>query len=113
MGGGAGTDLVITDMAMPDANDGINVLNGSKELHPDTPVVVLTAYGNIEGALDTIQKGAFDYVAKPFDVDAIVRLARRALDQKRLIEENKNLRQQVKQTRLVGRSPGLLEVYKQ
>jgi two-component system, NtrC family, response regulator AtoC len=113
MANGAGTDLVITDMAMPDANDGIKVLNASKEQHPDTPVVVLTAYGNIEGALDTIQKGAFDYVAKPFDVDALVRLARRALDQKRLIEENKNLRQQVKQSRLVGRSPGLLEVYKQ
>jgi DNA-binding NtrC family response regulator len=106
-------DLVFTDMAMPDPSDGLKVLNASKEAHPDTPVIVLTAYGNIEGALDTIQKGAFDYVAKPFDVDAIVRLARRALDQKRLVEENKNLRQQVKQTTLVGRSPALLEVYKQ
>jgi two-component system, NtrC family, response regulator AtoC len=106
-------DLVFTDMAMPDPSDGIRVLNASKETHPDTPIVVLTAYGNIEGALDTIQKGAFDYVSKPFDVDSIVRLARRALDQKRLVEENKNLRQQVKQTTLVGRSPALLEVYKQ
>ncbi len=110
---GAGLDLVFTDMAMPDPSDGLKVLNTSKELHPDTPVIVLTAYGNIEHALDTIQKGAFDYVSKPFDVDSIVRLARRALDQKRLVEENKHLRQQVKQQALVGRSPALLEVYKQ
>lgn len=106
-------DLVFTDMAMPDPADGLTVLNASKDAMPDTPVVVVTAYGNIEGALDTIQKGAFDYVAKPFDVDAIVRLARRALEQRRLVEENKNLRQQVHKTSLVGRSPALLEVYKQ
>ena len=50
---------------------------------------MLTAFGNIEGALDTIQQGAFDYLAKPFDVDAIVRVARRALEQRRLVEENR------------------------
>src|SRR4051812_5753282 len=100
-------------MAMPDPSDGLRVLNASKEAPPDTPVIVVTAYGNIEGALDTIQKGAFDYVSKPFDVDAIVRLARRALEQRRLVEENKHLRQQVKRSTLVGRSAALLEVYKQ
>ena len=66
-----------------------------------------------EGALDAIQQGAFDYLSKPFDVDAIVRVARRGLEQKRLVEENRNLRSQVKQPELVGRSAGLLEVYKQ
>ena len=74
---------------------------------------MLTAFGNIEGALDTIQKGAFDYLAKPFDVDAIVRVVRRALEQRRLVDENKSLRAQVKQTELVGRSAAMLEVYKQ
>ncbi len=111
--GSSSFDLVMTDMAMPNASDGLTVLATAKEQFPDTPVVVVTAYGNIEGALDTIQQGAFDYLSKPFDVDAIVRVARRALEQKRLVDENKNLRQQVKQTRLVGRSPALLEVYKQ
>ncbi|MGQ0503698.1 MAG: sigma-54-dependent transcriptional regulator [Myxococcaceae bacterium] len=106
-------DLVISDMAMPDANDGIRVLTASKAHQPDTPVVIITAFGNIEGALDTIQKGAFDYLSKPFDVDAIVRIARRALEQRRLVEENRSLRQQQKQGSLVGRSPALLEVYKQ
>ncbi len=113
LGDSSSVDLVFTDMAMPEPNDGLKVLQASKTHHPDTPVVVITAFGNIEGALDTIQKGAFDYLSKPFDVDAIVRIARRALEQKRLVEENRSLRQQQKQGSLVGRSPALLEVYKQ
>ena len=106
-------DLVLTDMAMPDVSDGLKVLRTTREHWPDTAVIILTAYGNIEGALDTIQQGAFDYLAKPFDVDALLRVARRALEQKRLVEENRSLRQQVKVRSLVGRSPALLEVYKQ
>jgi two-component system response regulator AtoC len=107
-------DLVMTDMAMPEPGDGLKVLQSVKTHLPDTPVIVVTAFGNIEGALDSIQQGAFDYLAKPFDVDAILRVARRALEQKRLVEENRSLRQQVERTSLVlvGRSPALLEVYK-
>jgi DNA-binding NtrC family response regulator len=106
-------DVVLTDMAMPDPDDGLRVLRAALAKNPDTPVVVLTAFGNIEGALDTIQKGAFDYLAKPFDVDAIVRVVRRALEQRRLVEENKSLRARVKPQELVGRSQAILEVYKQ
>jgi DNA-binding NtrC family response regulator len=110
---GEPVDLVLTDMAMPDVSDGLEVLRATREHWPDTAVIVLTAYGNIEGALDTIQRGAFDYLPKPFDVDALVRVARRALEQKRLVEENRSLRRQVKVRSLVGRSSALLEVYKQ
>jgi DNA-binding NtrC family response regulator len=110
---GTGVDVVLTDMAMPDPDDGLRVLKATQAQNPDTPVIILTAFGNIEGALDTIQKGAFDYLAKPFDVDAIVRVVRRAVEQRRLVEENKTLRAQVKQTELVGRSAAILEVYKQ
>ncbi|HEX4802080.1 MAG TPA: sigma-54 dependent transcriptional regulator [Myxococcaceae bacterium] len=110
---GEPVDLVLTDMAMPDVSDGLKVLRAAREHWPDTAVIILTAYGNIEGALDTIQQGAFDYLAKPFDVDTLLRVARRALEQKRLVEENRSLRQQVKVRSLVGRSAALLEVYKQ
>ena len=105
-------DLVMTDMAMPEPGDGLKVLQAVKTHLPDTPVIVVTAFGNIEGALDSIQQGAFDYLAKPFDVDAILRVARRALEQKRLVEENRSLRKQVERGAMVGRSPALLEVYK-
>ena len=113
LSGKSAYDLVLTDMAMPDPGDGLKVLTHSRAQQPDTPVVVVTAYGNIEGALDTIQQGAFDYLAKPFDVDAIVRVAKRALEQKRLVIENRSLKQQVRQSSLVGKSPAVLEVYKQ
>jgi DNA-binding NtrC family response regulator len=113
LGKGEPVDLVVTDMAMPDAADGLRVLHATREHWPDTAVIVLTAFGNIEGALDTIQQGAYDYLAKPFDVDALTRVARRALEQRRLLEENRSLRRQVKNRALVGRSPALLEVYKQ
>jgi two-component system, NtrC family, response regulator AtoC len=106
-------DLVMTDMAMPDPGDGLRLLKLVHDTRPDTPVIVVTAFGNIEGALDTIQLGAFDYLSKPFDVDAIARAVRRALEQKWLVEENRSLRERVKKTSLVGRSPALLEVYKQ
>ncbi len=106
-------DLVVTDMAMPDPSDGLKVLQATREHTPETAVIILTAFGNIEGALDTIQQGAYDYLAKPFDVDALTRVARRALEQKRLREENNLLRRQVPGRSLVGRSPALLEVYKQ
>ena len=111
--GSGKVDLVLTDMAMPDAADGLRVLKATQDASPDTAVVVITAFSNVEGALDAIQQGAFDYLSKPFDVDAIVRVARRGLEQKRLVEENRSLRSQVKQPELVGRSAGLLEVYKQ
>jgi len=106
-------DLVLTDMAMPDPQDGMRVLKATQDASPDTAVIVITAFSNVEGALDAIQQGAFDYLSKPFDVDAIVRVVRRGLEQKRLVEENRNLRSQVKSPELVGRSAGLLEVYKQ
>ncbi len=110
---GAAFDVVLTDMAMPDPDDGLRVLRAALTRNADVPVIVLTAFGNIEGALDTIQKGAFDYLTKPFDVDAIVRVVRRALEQRRLVEENKSLRARVKQQELVGRSAAILEIYKQ
>ena len=110
---GSGVDVVITDMAMPDPDDGLRVLKATHAQNPDTPVIVITAFGNIEGALDTIQKGAFDYLAKPFDVAGVVRVVRRAVEQRRLVEENKSLRARVNKTELVGRSPAILEVYKQ
>src|SRR5260370_2579672 len=68
---GEPVDLVLTDMAMPDVSDGLEVLRATREHWPTTAVIVLTAYGNIEGARDTIPRGAFHYPAKPSLVDAL------------------------------------------
>ncbi|MBX5482087.1 MAG: sigma-54-dependent Fis family transcriptional regulator [Myxococcaceae bacterium] len=107
-------DLVITDMAMPEPGDGLKVLAAARAHQPDAPVIVITAYGNVEGALDSIQKGAWDYLTKPFDPDALLHVARRALEQRRLVAENRQLRGAfAARHEPVGRSPALLEVYKQ
>ncbi len=112
--GETGPDLVLTDMAMPEPGDGLRVLAAVRERWPETPVMVLTAFGNIEGALETIQQGAWDYLAKPFDVDSLLHAARRALEQRRLLAENRRLKSRIlPRVTTVGRSPALLEVYKQ
>ncbi|MGA9522329.1 MAG: sigma-54 dependent transcriptional regulator [Myxococcaceae bacterium] len=107
-------ELVITDMAMPEPGDGLRVIDAAKESWPEAPVIVITAFGNVEGALDSIQQGAWDYLTKPFDVDALVHVASRALEQRRLKVENRALRDKVESRQTpVGRSPALLDVYKQ
>ncbi len=77
-------------------------------------MIVITAFGNIEGALDCIQRGAWDYLTKPFNVDELVHAVRRALEQRRLIAENRRLRGKAEVAGSpIGRSAVLLEVYKQ
>src|SRR5262249_60206169 len=77
------------------------------------PVLSRAAVATIAGPRDSSQAGAFDYLAKSFEVDAIARVVRRAPEQRRLVEESKSLRARVKQQELVGRSAAILEVYKQ
>jgi two-component system, NtrC family, response regulator AtoC len=73
-------DLVVTDLKMPGA-DGMQVLEATRRKHPGTPVVVITAFGSIPGAVDAMRLGAFDYLAKPLsDPRALREVARRALE---------------------------------
>jgi two-component system response regulator HydG len=78
-------DLVITDLRMPGI-DGIEVLKTVKEMAPDTEVVVMTAYGTIEGAVTAIKRGAYDYLTKPFQPEELTLLAERALERKGLAQ---------------------------
>lgn len=89
-----GFDLVITDMKMPDIT-GLEVLKKVKELAPETLVIVITAYGSIENAVEAMQQGAFNYLLKPFSPDAIEATIERAQEHQNLVEENRYLRQQV------------------
>jgi len=89
-----GFDLVITDMKMPDLT-GLEVLKKVKELSPETVVIVITAYGSIENAVEAMQRGAFHYLIKPFSPDAIEATIEKAQEHQNLVEENRYLRQQV------------------
>ena len=71
--------LVITDMRMPEVS-GLDLLRRIKNLVPQTPVVLLTAYGTVQNAVDAMREGAFDYLLKPFDAEALEHVVRRALE---------------------------------
>ncbi len=108
-------DLVITDIHMP-GMDGLALLAAVREKAPDILVILLTAYGSLKTAVDAIKAGAFDYLSKPFVVDDIRLVVRRALEHRKLVGENRSLREQLRERyrfdNLVGSSPGMVEVYK-
>jgi DNA-binding NtrC family response regulator len=108
-------DLVLTDIRMG-AVDGLTVLREFKRMRPDTEVVVLTAFGSLEGAIEAIKQGAYDYLAKPFKREEIKLVVQRSLDHCRLVRENARFREELKGkddwSPLVGSSPAMLEVYK-
>ena len=84
---GEAPDLVLTDLKMPDGT-GFDILKKVRESHRDTPVVMITAYSSTKTAVDALKQGAYDYIAKPFDVDELKHVVARALERKRLVEEN-------------------------
>jgi DNA-binding NtrC family response regulator len=87
-------DVVLTDLRMPDA-DGLEVLHAAREARRDVPVILVTAFGSIETAIQAIRQGAYDYVTKPFSLEEISLLVGKALEQRRLREENRRLREEV------------------
>lgn len=103
-------DMIITDMKMPDLT-GIDILRKVKELSPSTIVVIITAFGSIENAVEAMRLGAFNYLIKPFSPDAIEAVIEKAQDHISLIEENSSLRQQISSNgshthhQIIGESP--------
>jgi DNA-binding NtrC family response regulator len=108
-------DLVVSDIRMADM-DGLQVIDAFRERAPETPVILVTAFGNIDGALEAIRRGAADYLSKPYDVDAIQLVVARALQHRALAMENRALRRGLRDRyrleNVVGRSEAMLQVYK-
>jgi DNA-binding NtrC family response regulator len=108
-------DVVITDIQMP-RMDGLALLAELQRRLPQTLVVLATAFGSLKTAVDGIKAGAFDYLGKPFVVDDIRLVVRRAIEHKRVINENAALREQLKERyrfdNFVGSSTGMIAVYK-
>ncbi len=106
-------DIVLTDLKLPDS-DGIGVLKASKEQNPLRPVIVMTAYGSVQTAVEAMKEGAFDFITKPFDIDHLLVLIRRAIDNHRLVTENILLKDEFSSRlglpKIIGKSRGMVEV---
>jgi len=105
-------DIVLTDLMMPHL-DGMEILARARQNNPDCVVIVITGYGTIESAVEAIRKGAYDYVQKPFEPDALVLTVQRAMEHARLVRENKSLREQAGERRegdLIGSSRKMVEL---
>ena len=87
-------DLVITDLRMPEL-DGMGVLKAARQTNPDIGVVLVTAFGSVDGAVDAMQEGAFHYLEKPIDLDELDEIVDRALERSHLVSENELLRERI------------------
>ncbi len=108
-------DLVITDLKMP-GKDGLWVLEQVKQQRPQTEVIMMTAYATAQTAVEAMKKGAYDYIIKPFEMDELKLKVRHLMEKNRLVEENRQLKQELKERysldNMVGKSGVMQQVYK-
>jgi two-component system response regulator PilR (NtrC family) len=107
-------DLVITDLRMPKA-DGMDVLKAVKSSSPETVVLVVTAFGTADSAVEAMKQGAYDYLTKPFQVDEVQLIIRNALEKRRLSTENMLLKREIASqssfAQIVGQSEAMQKVF--
>ncbi|MDO6737475.1 sigma-54 dependent transcriptional regulator [Wenyingzhuangia sp. 2_MG-2023] len=97
-------DLILCDIKMPKM-DGVEVLEKIKELKPEIPVIMISGHGDLDTAVQTMRMGAYDYISKPPDLNRLLNTVRNALDQKKLLVENKILKRKVsKKYEMIGES---------
>lgn len=100
-------DLVLCDIKMPKM-DGVDVLEETKKIKPEIPMVMISGHGDMETAIHTMRLGAFDYISKPPDLNRLLNTVRNALDKKQLVVENKILKKKVsKNYEMVGESEAI------
>jgi DNA-binding NtrC family response regulator len=105
-------EVVLTDLMMPGVS-GIELLRALRKLIPDTEVVLMTAYGTVETAVQAMREGAYDFVEKPLKRMTIVKTVRKAAERQSLMAENRSLKQEIKnltRSEIVGSSPALRRV---
>jgi two-component system response regulator HydG len=105
-------EVVLTDLMMPGAN-GVELLRAMKEIAPDTEIVLMTAYGTVETAVQAMREGAYDFVEKPLKRMSIVKSVQKAAERQSLVAENRSLKQEIKllmNREIVGQSPALRRV---
>ncbi len=107
-------DLILLDMKLPDI-DGMEILKTVRQKRPELQVIVMTGYSTVQNAVEAMKLGAFDYLTKPFTDEEMIFSAKRAIEKKRLVEENLYLRSELFQRfrfeNIVGDSPKMLAVF--
>ena len=100
-------DLILCDIKMPKM-DGVEVLEATKKIKPEIPIVMISGHGDMETAIHTMRLGAFDYISKPPDLNRLLNTVRNALDKKQLVVENKILKKKVsKNYEMIGDSEAI------
>ncbi|MFN5134842.1 MAG: sigma-54-dependent transcriptional regulator, partial [Chitinophagaceae bacterium] len=103
-------DVVLCDIKMPKV-DGLEFLEKSKKINPDVPIIMISGHGTIETAVEAVKKGAFDYVAKPPDLNRLLITIRNALDKQSLVTETKVLKRKVSRVQeMIGESNALKKI---
>lgn len=112
--GGESYDVILTDYKMPKIT-GIDVLRKAREKLPDVKVIIMTAYGTVENAVEAMKLGAFDYITKPFSVDEVLILVKRAVEFKSLQIENRRLYTELEDRygyrNIIGNSPAMQRIF--
>jgi len=107
-------DLILTDMKMPKM-DGIELLENIKENDPDLPVIMMTAHGTVDKAVEAMQKGAYTYVLKPFDNERLIIYVKKATSMYQVVKENRRLRDAVESQyrfgNIIGKSKKMRDVF--
>jgi len=107
-------DLVLTDMKMP-SMDGIELLEHIKTADPELPVIMMTAHGSVDKAVEAMQKGAYSYVLKPFENERLVLYVNKAIAMYRVVKENRRLRDAVESQysfgNIIGKSKAMQDVF--
>ncbi|HNN30818.1 MAG TPA: sigma-54 dependent transcriptional regulator [Chitinophagaceae bacterium] len=103
-------DAVLCDIKMPKL-DGIEFLQKATEIKPDVPIIIISGHGNIDTAVDAVKKGAFDYIAKPPDLNRLLITIRNATDKKILVKETKTLKNKINKVQeIIGESAAILKI---
>ncbi|HKV33918.1 MAG TPA: sigma-54 dependent transcriptional regulator [Pyrinomonadaceae bacterium] len=105
-------DLLLSDIRMKTRLDGLSLLEIVHREYPGVPVVLMTAFGSIDTAVRAVKEGAFDYISKPFNIDELVAIVRRALANGTGKQLASDLDDEEVASGLIGRTPSMLEIYK-
>ncbi len=108
-------DAAVVDIMMPGIN-GIETLDELRRFDEDLAVIIITAYASVESAISAMKSGAFDYITKPFKNEEVLVVIRNAMERRRLVHENRNLRQNIQERyhkfgNIIGRSPKMRQVF--